>query len=187
MPDGDLLIHAGDFTNYGKKEHIIDFNSWLGELPHKHKVVVNGNHENNAMWKSETRNLLSNATFLNQESYSLQRSDGTLVTIFGTEFSWPLLHGSHPNYSQIPEDTNILICHGPAKGQVDGGHGCPSLLRRCEDLRRNGRLKFVVSGHIHGAHGQCVGSGTVKGVKFVNASICGNARKAEHEATVIYY
>ncbi|CAJ1445439.1 unnamed protein product, partial [Effrenium voratum] len=26
LPDGDVLIHAGDFTQYGKEEHAHDFN-----------------------------------------------------------------------------------------------------------------------------------------------------------------
>ena len=42
IPDGDVLVHAGDFTRYGKRSDAEDFNKWLGELPHKHKIVVNG-------------------------------------------------------------------------------------------------------------------------------------------------
>ena len=45
VPDGDILIHAGDFTQFGKEEHAEDFNRWLGEQPHKTKLVVLGNHE----------------------------------------------------------------------------------------------------------------------------------------------
>jgi hypothetical protein len=37
VPDGDILIHAGDFTMYGRSAHAADFNLWLGELPHRHK------------------------------------------------------------------------------------------------------------------------------------------------------
>jgi len=46
VPSGDLLIHAGDFTFYSKPPSIVsDFNAWLGSLPHRHKVVIPGNHE----------------------------------------------------------------------------------------------------------------------------------------------
>ena len=46
VPPGDLLVHAGDFTFYSKPPSIVsDFNDWLGSLPHRHKVVVPGNHE----------------------------------------------------------------------------------------------------------------------------------------------
>ena len=45
VPDGDILIHAGDFTRFGDIDDVLEFNAWLGELPHKHKIVVFGNHE----------------------------------------------------------------------------------------------------------------------------------------------
>ena len=35
VPPGDILIHAGDFTNYGRKEEVEKFNEWLGSLPHR--------------------------------------------------------------------------------------------------------------------------------------------------------
>ena len=64
-PLGDILIHAGDFSNYGLVSEIVAFNDWLATLPHKvnmnrntptepdyflsqyfqHKIVVAGNHE----------------------------------------------------------------------------------------------------------------------------------------------
>ena len=45
VPDGDVLIHAGDFTRYGRESDASDFDAWLATLPHRHKVVVHGNHE----------------------------------------------------------------------------------------------------------------------------------------------
>ncbi|XP_044270200.1 metallophosphoesterase domain-containing protein 1 [Tribolium madens] len=45
VPDGDVFIHAGDFTKCGQKEEVIQFNKWLVSLPHKHKIVISGNHE----------------------------------------------------------------------------------------------------------------------------------------------
>lgn len=45
IPDGDIFIHAGDFTKCGQKDEVIEFNTWLGRLPHKHKLVIAGNHE----------------------------------------------------------------------------------------------------------------------------------------------
>ena len=44
MPKGDVLIHAGDFTNKGRVKDIKEFDSWLGELDYAHKIVVFGNH-----------------------------------------------------------------------------------------------------------------------------------------------
>lgn len=45
VPRGDVFIHAGDFTRCGALNEIREFNSWLGKLPHKHKIVIAGNHE----------------------------------------------------------------------------------------------------------------------------------------------
>ncbi len=45
IPDGDVLIHAGDFTNIGSLKEIKRFNDFLGKLPHRHKIVIAGNHE----------------------------------------------------------------------------------------------------------------------------------------------
>ncbi|KAL1130881.1 hypothetical protein AAG570_012122 [Ranatra chinensis] len=45
IPDGDIFIHAGDFTKCGAEEEVIEFNNWLGRLPHKCKIVIAGNHE----------------------------------------------------------------------------------------------------------------------------------------------
>ena len=74
LPEGDVLIHAGDFTRFGLKQDAIDFNEWLGTLPYAHKLVVLGNHEVNASWVSDTRALLSNATFLCDSGVSLPLS-----------------------------------------------------------------------------------------------------------------
>lgn len=40
VPDGDVLLHTGDFTVRGTLKEVRAFNQWLGTLPHKHKVCV---------------------------------------------------------------------------------------------------------------------------------------------------
>lgn len=45
IPDGDIFIHAGDFTKCGQLEEVEEFNTWIGALPHRHKIVIAGNHE----------------------------------------------------------------------------------------------------------------------------------------------
>jgi len=45
MPEGDVLIHAGDFSNVGMEKDIIDFNAWLKDMPYDHKIVIAGNHD----------------------------------------------------------------------------------------------------------------------------------------------
>ena len=135
VPDGDILIHAGDFTLYGKEEHAVDFNSWLGTLPHRHKIVVNGNHENNAEWKARTPEILSNATFLRQSSVTVEG-----LLIFGCEFFWPVAKGGvNAYYEQIPKDAAVIITHGPVHGYVDGGSGCRAMLSVVKGMCRGAR------------------------------------------------
>ncbi|CAJ1349743.1 unnamed protein product [Effrenium voratum] len=138
LPDGDVLIHAGDFTQYGKEEHAHDFNQWLAEQPHRTKLVVLGNHENNSDWHKRAADVLSNATLLRQSAFDLQVPGSSPVRFFGTDFFWPCL-GSNPYFDQIPAGTDVVIAHGPAKGCADGGRGCPALLKALHEGRHRKR------------------------------------------------
>jgi predicted phosphodiesterase len=45
VPAGDVLLHAGDFTNVGEPEQVQDLHDWLVEQPHTFKIVIAGNHD----------------------------------------------------------------------------------------------------------------------------------------------
>ena len=45
IPHGDVLIHAGDFTDTGDRKEVLAFDNFLSNQPHKYKVVIAGNHE----------------------------------------------------------------------------------------------------------------------------------------------
>lgn len=188
MPPGDVLIHAGDFTSYGNKDHAISFNEWLGEQTYQHKIVVNGNHENNASWKLQTPIIISEGSFLRQTelviTLNITAGHCRQLKVFGMEFCWPT-RGNNPCYDAIPIDTNILVTHSPVYGYVDGEKGCSSLLEKCNELAKYGHLQLVVCGHIHYAYGICQGQGKLANVQFVNASACDNSRTASHEPLVI--
>src|ERR1035441_9633732 len=71
IPNGDLLIHAGDFTmNSMSAEKLIDFNDWLGELSHAFRVVIPGNHDF-VVEEPSRRQLITNATLLINESIEI--------------------------------------------------------------------------------------------------------------------
>ena len=145
VPSGDVLIHAGDFTTYGKEEHAIDFNDWLGALPHKYKIIVLGNHESNSSWNKNVEKIISNGKILRNSFTNIKDKNGNDLLIYGTDFYWPCPSGN-PIYNYIPNGTNILISHGPVFGKVDKGLGCPSLLNRVKHLQD---CKLIISGHIH--------------------------------------
>ena len=72
VPSGDILICVGDFTMFSKSLSAIeDFNEWLGELPHRHKIIVPGNHEFFLESNPERRSLLDNANVLIDESIEI--------------------------------------------------------------------------------------------------------------------
>ena len=45
LPQGDVLLHAGDFTMRGKPEEVQRFAEWWHAQPHPQKVVIAGNHD----------------------------------------------------------------------------------------------------------------------------------------------
>ena len=45
VPDGDILLCAGDITNRGEIQSVASFNEWLRTLPHRHKITIAGNHD----------------------------------------------------------------------------------------------------------------------------------------------
>lgn len=173
VPDGDVLIHAGDFTMLGEEEHIENFNHWLGKLPHKYKVVIPGNHE--LGWSPAKQALLTNAThvLIDQElmidGFKLYGSPYT-PTFGGWAFMLPRGQSIYEKWLQIPHDTDVLITHGPPRGILDN---TPSgELCGCSDLRYvvqgiNPRLH--VFGHIHNGYG--VYRDGISRTIFVNAAV----------------
>ena len=62
LPQGDILLHAGDFMNAGYDlREVVSFNRWLGEQPFAHRIVCGGNHDRLFENSPElARSLLSN-------------------------------------------------------------------------------------------------------------------------------
>src|SRR5512134_3637155 len=45
VPDGDVFVHAGDMCRGGDLDELAATAAWIGTLPHRHKLVVAGNHD----------------------------------------------------------------------------------------------------------------------------------------------
>lgn len=183
LPDGDVLVHAGDFTMQGEPAYVREFDRWLGTLPYKHKVVIPGNHEltfdprtrgNTLSNAAKMFRMITNATILNDEQLTIEGVKFWGSPITPTFFNWAFMRDRGPaiqlHWDIIPDDTDVLITHGPPHGILDTasnrhGHvGCEELAKVVARVRP----KLHVFGHIHGGHGQHVQDGTI----FVNASIC---------------
>lgn len=182
VPDGDILIHAGDATVRGTVFEITQFANWFSSLPHKHKIFVAGNHD----WLFETDNALSRSLLDKSITYlqdSFVEIEG--LKIYGSpwqprfyDWAFNLNRGVElaEKWKLIPLDTDVLITHGPPNGILDEvprkyfieNTGCEELRKRVETLAEFGKLKLHVFGHIHCGYGQ----DEQFGVKFVNASNC---------------
>jgi Icc-related predicted phosphoesterase len=178
VPDGDLLLHAGDATLRGSWEEIRAFAAWFKSLPHKHKIFVAGNHD----WLFETSNLFARSLLPKPIVY-LQDAAVEIegLKIYGSPwqprfFDWAFNLDRGPElaakWKLIPDDTDILVTHGPPHGILDEvprrywveNTGCEELRQRVEIIRP----KLHVFGHIHCGYGQT----EQFGVRFVNASNC---------------
>jgi Icc-related predicted phosphoesterase len=173
VPDGDILIHAGDFTMFSKSMNaIVDFNQWLGELPHRHKIVVPGNHEFFLEADPSRRSLIDNATVLIDEGIEIEglRVWGSPVTpLYGGAFGLSSAEDRLRLYARIPENTDVLITHGPPYGILDSDSGLHSGCRELFDAVIRVRPKLHVFGHVHGAYGIIQTEHTT----FVNAALLG--------------
>ena len=172
VPDGDILIHAGDLTKHGTLGDVTDFNAWLGTLPHRHKVVIAGNHDFCFQHEPElARSRLTNCVYLEDEAATIEgiRFYGSPWQPWFFDWAFNLQRGPEiaAKWSLIPDDTDILVTHGPPLGFGDVTYrgesvGCADLLERIRVVRP----KLHVCGHIHEAAGVARDGGTL----FVNAS-----------------
>lgn len=182
VPDGDILVHSGDSLTSGTILEFERFIDWFSSLPHPEKILVAGNHDWVFQLQPErTKRLIPDSVIYLQDSSAAVSG----LKVYGSPwqprfFDWAfnLNRGAEmaAKWALIPDDTELLITHGPPKGILDqvetkfgsSNEGCEELRTRVEGVAAKGRLKLHVFGHIHCGYG-------VReefGVKFVNASIC---------------
>lgn len=186
VPDGDLLLCSGDFTMFSRSlRAIVDFNHWLEELPHRHKIVVPGNHETFLQTAPSNHSLLTSATVLINQGVEIEglRIWGTPVTRFGPAFGVTSAEERRRLYARIPDDTDILITHGPPYGILDRGSGTDSHAGDPELFDAVTRVKprLSVFGHVHDSHGICA----IEETTFVNAALLGPDGDIAHEPIVL--
>jgi Icc-related predicted phosphoesterase len=171
IPEGDILIHSGDITLYGRLNELQAFNDWLGTLPHKYKIIVAGNHDYAfESYPIEARSTITNGIYLQDEAVEIEG-----IKFYGSPWQ-PWHHNMAFNlergpdlaekWSMIPPDTDVLITHGPPYGQGDRTKfgldvGCEDLLQRIEEIRP----RLHIFGHIHEGAGITYKAGTA----FINA------------------
>jgi Icc-related predicted phosphoesterase len=192
----DLLIHAGDWSSQGTEEETNDCVKWLEDKAdgYRNVIVVPGNHDRWCMANSaEAKKRFADAgiTYLEDEgtTYSGWKIYGMPWTpIFGRWAFMSSSDGRKLRCDAIPNDTDILITHGPPKGYLDevldwarGGHinvGCEHLKDAVERIQP----KLHVFGHIHEGAGISMLGKTL----LVNASIMDRLYNPVNQYKIVY-
>lgn len=185
----DVLVHAGDLTRRGYKNQIEQALKWLYSLPADKVIFTAGNHDFFIQEQHEDflDMLVGFDTRLTYLELGSDLFPGS-TTYGGVKFTaspWtPWFWNWAYNFPQsdkgrwathhwnlIPEDTNVLITHGPPSGILDTTKdfrnvGCPELTNKISQLKD---LKYHVFGHIHEAYGTYTDPNT--NITYMNASI----------------
>lgn len=188
LPKGDLLIHAGDVSWVGSELQLIDFFKWFDKQDFKHKIFIAGNHD--LMFE---RNPKQAQSLIPKSIIYLEESSVTIegIKIYGTQitpyfFNWAFNRYPGQDIEQhtqkIPNDTDILITHGPPYGILDanvkGEHcGCPSLLSKIQEVKP----KLLICGHIHKGYGRLQKEESL----YINASLLNHRYEYKNSPVVV--
>jgi predicted phosphodiesterase len=183
IPDGDILIHCGDWGLRGSMKEFLREKEWFENLPHKWKLGIAGNHDF----------CLENDKFISDSDKFIYLQDSGIhiegLWFWGSPwqpefknwaFNLPRGNMLARKWVLIPNNIDVLITHCPPQGildQVENGFeaGCLDLWNRIQELD----LKLHIFGHIHEGYGQVPAGRLVRGDKpidmkttFINCSIC---------------
>lgn len=207
IPDGDILVHTGDFSSLGRWDDIKRFVDWFASQPHQHKIVIAGNHDLTLELpyydtvvgrfhrgiREPAEQIIEYISTHSGFHYLLDEGvECEGLYVYGSPwqpyfYNWAfnLQRGKQcmEKWKAIPERTDILLTHGPPLGHGDlcaSGvrAGCVDLLI---DIQNRIRPKLHVFGHIHEGAGITTDGQTV----FVNAASCDLSYRVSHP--VLYW
>jgi Icc-related predicted phosphoesterase len=167
IPKCDLLIHSGDACGGGTVQEMASFANWFSSLDQAtHKIYVPGNHdlavENSydicrGMFRGPNMHVLVN------QGCQIEGMNfwGTPYTpefcgwgFQGDDGGSPRFPSLKQIYGMIPDNTDVLICHGPPRGVRDETYDGDSVGSQfMRDRLANLRIKLYVCGHIHYSYG----------------------------------
>ena len=190
LTDIDFLVHTGDMSSRGKESEIHSFNKWIGKLglDKEHVIVISGNHD----WfferhdRKRIKEVCTNFTYLQEDRYECDglKFYGAPHQPFFYNWAFNVIRGEalRKIWAKIPDDTDVLLTHGPPMGILDKNEegeecGCEELTKRVGDLN----LKIHAFGHIHEGHG----IEEINGTTFVNASNLNRRYMCVYEPTIV--
>ena len=190
LPEGDVLLHCGDFSKKGELGDVQRFLDWYAAQPHRHKVLIAGNHDFIAEREpSLFRSMVpDNVIYLNDSGCTIEGLNiwGSPIQPWFYDWAFNRQRGAdiRRHWDLIPENTDVLLTHGPPYGILDEVArdrrpvGCRDLLHRVRDLPS---VKIHAFGHIHEAYGQRELGGTL----FLNASVLDEDYRMKNPAFVV--
>lgn len=160
LPDGDAIIHAGDFCGHDDENDAIDFLEWLTEQDFSHKIFIGGNHDFIAANDPDKFEdwIPEGITYLNDSGVEIEGINiwGSPVQpgLEGWAFGKRRDEGMNRHWDLIPWDVHILVTHTPPYGILDQASSGKSV--GCEELSK--KLFFLnpivhVFGHVHASYG----------------------------------
>ena len=160
VPEGDILVCAGDITINGKPAAVSEFNAWFAAQPHRHKLLIAGNHD--FLFEKDigyARSLISpGIIYLENSGCEIMglKFWGSPVTPWFFDWAFNKQRGEEIRrfWDEIPADTDVLVTHGPPFGILDKNAGGENT--GCEELRRaleRVRPRLHIFGHIHEGYG----------------------------------
>lgn len=163
----DLVIHSGDCSNYmdpyKNKEEVLDFIEWYKTVPVTNKIYVAGNHDTSIEKRLITKSDFTDNGIIYLENEGIEVNG---LKIWGSPHTprfgdWAFMKARdklNRVWEGIPDDTDVLVVHGPPKGILDLSYdryhnlemcGCSALRKRVEKMN----LKLMCFGHIHDGEG----------------------------------
>lgn len=123
IPNGDILVHSGDFTDHGSMDELNGFKDALKQLPHTYKIVVAGNHD----FSLDDKLPETIQNFFGDTCIYLQDDSIELLGIKFYGCPWtPIGMSFHARgdpltamFDRIPSDTDYLITHSPPYNVLD--------------------------------------------------------------------
>ncbi len=164
IPDGDIVIHCGDVSGMGRKNEILNFADWFSELPHKHKIMIPGNHDflfekeyGVAANITESRGIICLIdNFAEVEGIKFW---GSPITPWFYNWAFNRFRGSsiEHHWNKIPDGIDVLLTHGPPSyvnplSVVKNDNedvGCEDLYKAIMRIKP----KINAFGHIHEGYG----------------------------------
>jgi len=161
LPDGDILVIAGDATMSGTHSEITEFGRWLHKINHKFEYVLftPGNHDFYfERWQKESIVIDENIFFVINDTVRINGINFWLSPYSNQFGAWAFMKREEnltKIWSQIPGDTDVIVTHGPPKNVQDFtignvNVGSRSLLEKALEIKP----KYHIFGHIHEAYGQ---------------------------------